>query len=387
MVLPPLCLFCVTCCVTTVALVVQGMHKGRAAAVTQKHNFPDVGDHWASWPFVWSLKGGAKVAALCKGGLKHQHEDMQLSLNAHAIITQFSTNVHAILTKFSPDAHAIITQNYSQYSIPTTLRSIVMHFTSLFGFPTQHYPLSHPILMQVAPNSQLTWFQLATKFNISRNYFLSTHFADQKLNINNECKMFIMAILFKYWYNISLSTFSRWLCHFNADDIPNILKVNILSHAVNAHALMVKDIVLVRQHGVFDSVLKLRVCCVTKRPCCLDLLLISAYCDKMSPFQMLFIPWNLIAHWLILTCAPPTVDLENKQKSRILIKVFILFSGIWNRDITVPNISMYTHVGLECFNQNPFICIITIHLSDRDQQKLRGSTFDCSCENNWVVKS
>ena len=68
MVLPPLCLLCATYCAITADLVVQGRHKGRAAAVTQKQNFLGLGDHWASWPFFWSLKGGTKVAALCKGG-------------------------------------------------------------------------------------------------------------------------------------------------------------------------------------------------------------------------------------------------------------------------------------------------------------------------------
>ena len=68
MVLPPLCLLCATYCAITADLVVQGRHKGRAAAVTQKQNFMGLGDHWASWPFFWSLKGGTKVAALCKGG-------------------------------------------------------------------------------------------------------------------------------------------------------------------------------------------------------------------------------------------------------------------------------------------------------------------------------
>ena len=48
MVLPSLCLLCATCCATTTALVVQGRHKGRAAAVTQKQNFLGSGDHWAS---------------------------------------------------------------------------------------------------------------------------------------------------------------------------------------------------------------------------------------------------------------------------------------------------------------------------------------------------
>ena len=48
MVLPSLCLLCATCCATTAALVVQGRHKGRAAAVTQKHYFLGSGDHWAS---------------------------------------------------------------------------------------------------------------------------------------------------------------------------------------------------------------------------------------------------------------------------------------------------------------------------------------------------
>ena len=39
MVLPSLCLLCASCCATTTALVVQGRHKGRATAVTQKQNF------------------------------------------------------------------------------------------------------------------------------------------------------------------------------------------------------------------------------------------------------------------------------------------------------------------------------------------------------------
>ena len=72
MVLPPLCLLCATYCATTAALVVQGRHKGRAAAVSQKQNFLGLGDHWASLPFFWSLKGSTNVAALCKGGLKEQ---------------------------------------------------------------------------------------------------------------------------------------------------------------------------------------------------------------------------------------------------------------------------------------------------------------------------
>ena len=69
MVLPPLCLLCAT----FADLVVQGRHKGRAAAVTQKQNFLGLGDHWAFWTFFWSLKGGTKVAALCKGGLRSIH--------------------------------------------------------------------------------------------------------------------------------------------------------------------------------------------------------------------------------------------------------------------------------------------------------------------------
>ena len=48
MVLPSLCLLCATCSDTTTALVVQGRHKGRAAAVTQKQNFLGSSDHWAS---------------------------------------------------------------------------------------------------------------------------------------------------------------------------------------------------------------------------------------------------------------------------------------------------------------------------------------------------
>ena len=69
MVLPPFCLLCATYYATSTALVVQGRHRGRAAAVTQKRNFLSLGDHRASWPFFWSLKGGTKVAALFKGGL------------------------------------------------------------------------------------------------------------------------------------------------------------------------------------------------------------------------------------------------------------------------------------------------------------------------------
>ena len=72
MVLLPPCLICATCSVTTAFLVVQGTHTGRAAAVTQKQNFLGWGDHWASWSIFWSLKGGTKVAALCKGGLTHK---------------------------------------------------------------------------------------------------------------------------------------------------------------------------------------------------------------------------------------------------------------------------------------------------------------------------
>ena len=48
MVLPPLCLLCATWCATSAALVVQGRHRDRAAAVTQKQNFLGFGDHWAS---------------------------------------------------------------------------------------------------------------------------------------------------------------------------------------------------------------------------------------------------------------------------------------------------------------------------------------------------
>ena len=48
MVLHSLCLLCATCCATTAALVVQGRHKDRDAAVTQKQNFLGSVDHWAS---------------------------------------------------------------------------------------------------------------------------------------------------------------------------------------------------------------------------------------------------------------------------------------------------------------------------------------------------
>ena len=88
MVLPPLCLLCMTCYATATALVVQGRHKGRAAAVTQKQNFLSLGDHWTSWPFFWLLKGGTKVTALCKGGLSSQ--------NAALLVQSGSNNPHDI---------------------------------------------------------------------------------------------------------------------------------------------------------------------------------------------------------------------------------------------------------------------------------------------------
>ena len=71
MVLPPLCLLCATCHATTADLVVQGSYYNS----TQKQNFLVLGDHGASWPFSWSLKGGTKVAALCKGGLTNAWAD------------------------------------------------------------------------------------------------------------------------------------------------------------------------------------------------------------------------------------------------------------------------------------------------------------------------
>ena len=71
MVLPPLCLLCTTCCDTTAVLEVQATHKGRAAAVTQKQNFLGLGDHWASCSNFWSLIGGTKVTAMCKGGFRN----------------------------------------------------------------------------------------------------------------------------------------------------------------------------------------------------------------------------------------------------------------------------------------------------------------------------
>ena len=65
MLLPKLCLLCTTCCATTAVLVVQGAHRGPAAAVTQKQNVLSLGDHWSIFR---SLKCDRKVAALCKGG-------------------------------------------------------------------------------------------------------------------------------------------------------------------------------------------------------------------------------------------------------------------------------------------------------------------------------
>ena len=70
MVLPPLCLLCATCCATTAALVVQGRHKGRAAAVTQKQNFLGLGDHWASWPFSGRSKLARRSQPCVKGALE-----------------------------------------------------------------------------------------------------------------------------------------------------------------------------------------------------------------------------------------------------------------------------------------------------------------------------
>ena len=68
MALHPIRLLCTTCWVTTTVLVVQGTHKGRAAAVTKKQNFLGLGDHLASRSIFWWIKGGTKVATLCKGG-------------------------------------------------------------------------------------------------------------------------------------------------------------------------------------------------------------------------------------------------------------------------------------------------------------------------------
>ena len=52
-------------------LVIERRHTGCAAAVKQNQNFLGLGKQWASWSFFWSLKGGTKVAALCKGGLSN----------------------------------------------------------------------------------------------------------------------------------------------------------------------------------------------------------------------------------------------------------------------------------------------------------------------------
>ena len=46
-----ICPHSVTCRATIAVLVIQGRHKGRAAAVTQKQNFVCWGDHWASGSF------------------------------------------------------------------------------------------------------------------------------------------------------------------------------------------------------------------------------------------------------------------------------------------------------------------------------------------------
>ena len=74
---PPWQWFCLHlplyCCATTTVLVVRGTHKGRAAVVTQKQNFLSSSNHWASWSIFWSLEGGKKVAALCKGGFNKQY--------------------------------------------------------------------------------------------------------------------------------------------------------------------------------------------------------------------------------------------------------------------------------------------------------------------------
>ena len=42
-----------------------------AGAVTQKQDSLGLGDYWASWSYFGSLKGGTKVAALCKGGFSN----------------------------------------------------------------------------------------------------------------------------------------------------------------------------------------------------------------------------------------------------------------------------------------------------------------------------
>ena len=91
MVLPPLCLLCTTYCATTAVLVVQGTHKGRAAAVTQKQNFLGLVDHWASWWIFWSLNGGTNVAALCKGRFR---DTLSGDLDKSNTMVSVRTDIH-----------------------------------------------------------------------------------------------------------------------------------------------------------------------------------------------------------------------------------------------------------------------------------------------------
>ena len=67
MVLPPLCLLCATCCATTAFSMVQGTHKGRAAAVTQKQNFLGIGRQMSFLANFLVAQRWHEVATLCKG--------------------------------------------------------------------------------------------------------------------------------------------------------------------------------------------------------------------------------------------------------------------------------------------------------------------------------
>ena len=138
MLLPSLCPIC--CCATAVVLVVQGTHRGRAAAVTQKQNFLGLGDHWASWSIFWSLKGDKKVEALCKGGFSYWRLH-PLTAASMVHVFHYSDVTWACLMA----SHDQITGNWIICSVPWPEKqqrkqqgcALPAPFGDRCGFPTQ----------------------------------------------------------------------------------------------------------------------------------------------------------------------------------------------------------------------------------------------------------
>ena len=81
MVLPSFCLLYATCCAFSCCVLTDWSFKGGTkvtGAVTQKQDYLCLSDHWASWSYFESPKGGTKVAALCKGGFSKHADTVSL---------------------------------------------------------------------------------------------------------------------------------------------------------------------------------------------------------------------------------------------------------------------------------------------------------------------